>query len=167
MSTERLKAIWEQCAIPVVLRRDGPGDLLRVRLPFGADNRWWLRNGRIRNPAWVGGKECYWELPKSWFNDFVDRALVRYGKVYVIQPYREKEVCAPACWNAVGHECQCSCMGANHGSGNCNGFFEVSDNFAVRWGKRELACRLIVSTMNLNHASIVFTTASWRKEHEP
>lgn len=34
------------------------------------------------------GTDAYWELPKSWFNDLVDRALQRYGKVYIIQPYR-------------------------------------------------------------------------------
>jgi hypothetical protein len=28
--------------------------------------------------------DAYRELPKSWFNDFVDRALQRFGKVYII-----------------------------------------------------------------------------------
>ena len=72
------------------------------------------------------GTDAYWELPKSWFNDFVDRALQRYGKVYIIQPYREQEICARACQEALGHECQCSCMGANHGVGNDGSWFEVS-----------------------------------------
>ena len=84
-------------------------------------------------------------LPKSWFNDFVDRALRRYGKVYIIQPYREQEICAQACQEAQGHECQCSCMGANHGIGNDGNWFEVSDAFSTRWGERELACRLLTA----------------------
>jgi hypothetical protein len=88
---------------------------------------------------------CHWELPKSWFNDFVDRALKRYGKVYIIQPYREQEICARACQEALGHECQCSCMGANHGIGNDGSWFEVSDTFSTRWGERELACRLLTA----------------------
>jgi len=37
--------------------------------------------------------------------------LAKYSKVYVIQPYREQEKCSPTCQNAIGHECQCSCMG--------------------------------------------------------
>ena len=76
---------------------------------------------------------------------FSDRALQRYGKVYIIQPYREQEICARACQEALGHECQCSCMGANHGIGNDGSWFEVSDTFSTRWGNRELACRLLTA----------------------
>ena len=65
--------------------------------------------------------------------------------VYIIQPYREQEICARACQEAQGHECQCSCMGANHGIGNDGSWFEVSDKFSTRWGERELACRLLTA----------------------
>jgi hypothetical protein len=139
----KLKAIWNQTRVPVVLRRGGSGQLLRIRLPYSEDNRHWLQNERRNAPAWISrGK--YWEVPKAWFNDFVQRALKRYGRLYVIQPFREHEVCAPACMNAEGHECQCSCMGANHGAGNDGSWFEVSDAFAVRSGEQQLACRLMV-----------------------
>ncbi|WP_271621413.1 hypothetical protein [Bradyrhizobium sp. CCBAU 51745] len=103
-----------------------------------------LPNGRRTPPEWIG-TDAYWELPKSWFNDFVDRALQRYGKVYIIQPYREQEIWARACQEAQGHECQCSCMGANHGIGNDGSWFEVSETFSMRWGGRELACRLLTA----------------------
>lgn len=139
-----LNYVWGQDAIPVVLRRTGKGQLLRVRLPYVETNRQWLQNGRRTPPAWIAG-EKYWELPKSWFNDFVDRALRRFSKVYIIQPYREQEICARACQEAQGHECQCSCMGANHGVGNDGSWFEVSDTFSTRWGERELACRLLTA----------------------
>jgi hypothetical protein len=62
----------------------------------------------------------------------VDRSLAKYSKVYIIQPYREHEKCAPACQNAIGHECQCSCMGLYHGAGNDGSWFEVSETFATR-----------------------------------
>jgi hypothetical protein len=104
-----------------------------------------LQNGRRTAPEWIGGTKAYWELPKFWFNDFVDRALLRYGKVYIIQPYREQEICARACQEARGHECQCSCMGANHGAGHDGSWFEVSDTFSARWGEHELACRLLTA----------------------
>lgn len=139
-----LRQIWGQKRIPVILRRMGKGQRLRARLPYSDGNRQWLQNGRRISPTWIA-REKYWELPKAWLNDFVDRSLKRYGKVYIIQPYREQEKCAPACLNAIGHECQCSCMGGNHGAGNDGSWFEVSDTFATRWGKQELACRLLTA----------------------
>jgi hypothetical protein len=139
-----LRYIWDQKQTPVVLRHAGSGEKIRERMPFADDNRQWLQNGRLTKPDWIV-KGAYWELPKSWFNDFVDRALQRYGKVYIIQPYREQEICARACQEAKGHECQCSCLGANHGIGNDGSWFEVSDAFSTRWGERELACRLLTA----------------------
>lgn len=139
---EKLRIIWNQSRIPVVIRRGGKGQSPRVRLPFADNNRTWLRDGRRNSPTWIA-RDKYWEIPKSWFNDFVQRAVKKYGKLYVIQPYREQEKCAPACMNATGHECQCSCMGANHGAGNDGSWFEVSETFATRWGKQQLACRLM------------------------
>jgi len=139
-----LRYVWDQKQTPVVLRRAGRGEKIRVRMPFADDNRQWLQNGRLSKPDWIV-KGAYWELPKSWFNDFVDRALQRHGKVYIIQPYREQEICARPCQEAKGHECQCSCLGANHGIGNDRSWFEVSDAFSTRWGERELACRLLTA----------------------
>lgn len=143
----RLTLVWNQPNIPVILRRTGRGNKLRARLPFARDNRDWLRNGRRTSPEWFEKPDAYWELPKAWFNDFVDRALKRYGRVYIIQPYREQEVCAPACRAAVGHECECSCMGANHGVGNDDSWFDISDAFSIRSGNPYLACRLLTSRL--------------------
>src|SRR5579871_938530 len=144
MSDPRLNYVWNQGRVPVVMRRMGRGQRLRARLPYAETNRAWLQNGRRTRPIWVSSKQ-YWELPKAWFNDFVNRCLERYGKVYIIQPYREQEKCAPACLNATGHECECSCMGQNHGAGNDGSWFEVSETFATRWGNRQLACRLLTA----------------------
>ena len=138
----RLLAVWKQGSIPVILRRGGKGQCLRVRLPYGADNRQWMQNGRQTSPTWSPAR-YYWEAPKAWFNDLVERSLVRYKKLYIIQPFREQEKCTPACMNAVGHDCQCSCMGANHGAGNDGSWVDVSDIFATRWGELHLACRLM------------------------
>lgn len=142
MDDAELTRIWNQQAIPVILRRTGKGQLLRARLPYADNNRAWLQDGRRLYPAWISGKR-YWEIPKAWLNDFVERALKTFGQVYVIQPYREQEKCSPACLNAVGHECQCSCMGRNHGAGNDGSWFEISETFATRWGDQILACRLM------------------------
>lgn len=140
----RMKAIWNQTSVPVIIRRTGSGEKLRVKLPFAENNRIWLRNNRNLKPVWNPDKNC-WEIPKAWFNDFVERALDHYGQVYIIQPYREQEKCSPACQNAKGHDCQCSCMGEHHGAGSDGTWFEVSETFATRWGEKEWACRLLTS----------------------
>lgn len=137
----KLEAIWRQDQIPVVFR-EGKGEPLKIKLPYLADNAIWLRNERRSKPKWLPSKK-YWEIPKKWFNDTVERGLRRWGKLYIIQPFREHEVCAPACWNAQGHECNCSCMGENHGASHHGRWFVVSDTFAIQWHESELACRLL------------------------
>lgn len=137
------KTVWNNGIIPVALRRGG-SQPIRLRLPFAATNREWLKNGaRKKEPEWNKEKK-FWELPASRFNELVEMLLERFGRLYIIQPYREMEICAPACMNAEGFECQCSCMGANHGAANRGGWFEVSETFAVRYGERRLACRLLI-----------------------
>ena len=142
---DRIKQIWAQGRAPVLLRR-GKGKSPRLRLPYEPkkrDNRFWIRLGRRTDIRW-NSKQRYWEVPQAWFNDLVDRCLQEFGKVYIIQPYKEQEKCAPACWNATGHECECSCMGENHGSGGADGRWTVvSDTFATRWGEESIACRLL------------------------
>lgn len=140
--SKELRRIWDQKRIPVVLRRTGLGEKVRLRLPKQDDDHIWLRNGRRPDPKWNKLERC-WEIPKKWFTDFVNRALDRYGNLYIIQPYVETEICASACQNATGHDCQCSCMGANHGAGNDGSWFEVSEAFSVRSSKPFLACRLL------------------------
>jgi hypothetical protein len=143
-SSSDLKRIWNQPRIPVVLRRGGKGQLLRVRVPISVGAFDWLKDSRRFSPVPNADLRC-WELPKAWFNDFVTRSLKRFGRVYIVQPYREHETCSPACLNARGFECECSCMGANHGVGSDGSWFEVSDTFAVRSLEPQLACRLLTA----------------------
>ena len=138
----RLLRIWSQDQIPAV-RRVGPGHDLRIKLPFRDDNRTWLSQLGRRRPRWNSDLKC-WEIPQSWLKGAIDICLQRYGRVYVIQPHRSHEVCARACWEATGYECQCSCLGANHGSQDSGrSWREVSETFATRWGDEDIACRLI------------------------
>jgi len=135
-------AIWRQTKIPVIYRQGGSEPLM-IRLPYAADNRTWVKGDHRRKPEWIAKFHC-WETPKSWFDNVIARSLRKFGRVYVIQPHRVLEKCAPACWNAKGFECECSCMGANHGSQSPSGKWRViSDTFAVQWHDRQLACQLI------------------------
>lgn len=142
VDSSRLKDVWLQKDIPVTWRSVETGQPLLVKLPFLIDNYSWLRSMGRRHPEW-NERFKHWEIPKSWFNSLINKSLQRYGSIYVIQPYREQEKCSPSCMRATGHECECSCMGANHGAGNDGSWFEVSEAFATRWGDRELACRLM------------------------
>ena len=146
---DQIRAVWRAAKIPVILRK-GAGHPLQLKLPGDPSNVvWrismgqWLQNGRRNRPKWNARYKC-WDLPQAWLNSLVKQILGSFKKLYLIQPYREQEKCAPACFNATGHDCQCSCMGANHGQGGPDaGWFVVSDTFATRWGDEHLACRLM------------------------
>lgn len=146
-----LRRIWKQNAVPVIVRK-GKGHKLRVKLPDASDDFEPRRRALAflqatrpngRQPEWLL-QYMGWEVSQDWFSDLVGHILTRFGKLFIIQPYREQEKCASRCMTAQGHECQCSCMGANHGAGGPDaGWFEVSETFATRWGDSYLACRLM------------------------
>jgi len=147
---QRIEQIWLQRYLPVLFRR-GKGKRLLARLPYREDNYDWLKADRTRRPKWHGGRKKYWELPARWFNEVVARSLDRWGQVYIIQPFREHETCAPACWTAEGHECECSCMGARHGSqASGTSWLVVSDSFAISWRDEKLACRLLTCQVQVS-----------------
>jgi len=157
MSEDVIREVWRQAekpgGIPVVFKR-GPDKRIMLRLPSNSDpmayhdwmgNRDWLHGANTRHPLWNPGKRC-WEVPRTWFDMIVFACLARYGKSYIIHGYREKETCAPACWNARGFDCNCSCMGEHHGMGNpAERWYVVSETCAVHWGPRKYSCRLLES----------------------
>jgi len=138
----KLREIWFQQKIPVVYH-PGRSERLLVRLPYAADNQVWLKGQHRNKPKW-NPEHKRWEIPKSWFEDVAKRAMVKYGCVYVIEPFRVQKKCAPACWNAKGLECDCSCMGQNHGTGDPSGrWYVISDALAVNWGPRQYSYKLL------------------------
>jgi len=137
-----LREVWRQKKVPVVFRRERPLPLL-VKVPYAVGNREWLRDDGRNIPDWDKQHEA-WEIPQAWFEKTIKLCLRRYKACYVIQLHRERQVCAPACWNAEGIDCECSCMGENHGSGHPGGrWYEIGETLAVSWGVQRYACRLI------------------------
>jgi hypothetical protein len=136
------KEIWNQSAVPVVVRNGKVGHKLKVRLPAAPDNYRWLDGIGKSSVNWQD-HGSYWEMPVSWFNSFVIGALKRYGNLYIFQPYRQQSVCTKKCLEAQGFECNCLCMGEYHGSGINDGWFFVDEVFAVQWGDEMVACRLL------------------------
>jgi hypothetical protein len=144
---KRVRDAWNQRSIPIILRRSQ--GQLRLRVPVKSiDGLWigttraWLRSNRHHLPVWDYTSK-HWEVPARWFNNLVEQLLKQYKLLYIIQPHREQEVCASQCWNAEGHDCQCSCLGENHGQGKMGHWLEISDTFATRWGDTKMACRLM------------------------
>ena len=137
--SETIRRTWQQNDIPVILRpKTGK---LKVKLPEGRAAMRWLRRPGKHRPNW---NKNHFEVPATWLNHLLEMSLQKYKKTYLIQPYNEKEVCAAACQNARGNDCQCSCMGANHGQGEDGGaWFEVNETFKVRWKGSVLAVRLM------------------------
>lgn len=141
-SDPALQRVWSQKSIPIVVRAGIVCPLL-VRLPYAPSNRDWLQEGHRNRPLWVPIYKS-WSVPKTWFEEIVRRVLEAFRSVYVIQPVRSTEKCAPACWNALGAHCECSCLGANHGSGQPAGKWHVvSEALAVKIQGREYSCRLL------------------------
>lgn len=131
-----------------MIARPNKSPPLFVRLPYAIENRAWLQAcGRI-NPDRVVGQRTgrtHWEVPVAWFGQLIRQCLIKYGQVYVIQPLNRTEVCARSCWEAQRDICECACMGTNHGGGQPSGSWkEISEAFALRWNKGELACQLLV-----------------------
>lgn len=125
-----IQSVIRQRQFPVVIR-ERKGKIL-CQTPYAPDNREFLQRSN-RKPVW-NKQHKLWELPKAWFKDTVQDCAARWGKVYVVQPYNEMEKCAAACWNAVGIECECSCMGQRHGTGRPEGrWYEISETCAISW----------------------------------
>ena len=91
---ENFNRFWKQTRLPVIFQRKRPAPLL-IRLPYAADNKTWLRNNEKNKPSWdkLNGA---WEVPQAWLERAIRLSFSRYGACYVIQLYKEKEVCAPA-----------------------------------------------------------------------
>jgi hypothetical protein len=134
-----VRAIWNNGRIPTIAIP--PTGKLRIRVPFNTSNRAWLSIGRT-DPEWdKAGK--FWTAPRSWLNRMSKHIADSYGQIYLIQSVRDVEKCAPACWTASGVDCDCPCLGSNHGCDNDDSWFVVSESYACRWGERRYSCRLI------------------------
>jgi hypothetical protein len=132
-------SVWGDKTLPRIAIPPKGG--LRVRLPYSQSNRDWLRIGQ-RKPVWNKANR-YWEIPRSHLNRIAKHALEAFGQCWIIQSISRLEVCAPACWNASGLDCECACHGENHGSENDDSWFVVCESFACRSAGVDYSIRLI------------------------
>lgn len=150
MRIDDMRALWREVPHPILFRV-GKGASLKLRLSKptkkpqlrSVEEYRFLQQPRKRLPQWDLEKR-HWELLYAWLDALVKRIVEQFGYLYLVQPFRSQQVCARSCQEAVHFECECSCMGAYHGSNGINsGWYEISDHFAVSWSEAELACRLM------------------------
>lgn len=147
MIPEAVRALWRRANPPVIFERGSRNPLL-VRLPYGEGNFDFLRAGSHRRPSW-DPQFGAWELPRSWLDRIAERLVARWEGVWIVQRRYENLVCAPACWNAKGIDCVCSCGGENHGRGADPGvhWCVVSDTLAFARGEATYSARLMTPNL--------------------
>lgn len=141
---DKMHKIWKEDPV-VMLSKDNPKapNGVYVKFPGSKPPIGWVWGNRRNWPRYNVIFKC-WVVPMSWFDDMVEKMLIHFGHVYVIETVQSQHVCAPACWNAIGIACKCSCNGLNHGKNQPAGDWRVvSEAFAVYKGESKLTCRLI------------------------
>lgn len=136
-----LSDIWWQHDAPILFNR-GEGKRPWVKTTASATDVEFIKLGPTI-PLWIEKYSCY-QVPMLWFSKLVRLLVENFGQLYVIQPYREKEICSPSCKNAMGYDCSCQCYGQYHGVQFAgNDWFVVSEACEVRWGEKSWGCRLL------------------------
>jgi len=139
---EHIRNVWLQNTIPVIQRPET--GKLKIKPPGNLFYHEWIHRPKKHTPIWINN---YYEVPASWLSWLVRTCLNQYGQVWIIQPYNDKEICSTSCQNAKGFECQCQCLGENHGQGDDGGggWYEVSDALKIRWSGKYVAARLLTT----------------------
>lgn len=120
-----------QPILPCIYRPTGT-ERLRVSLPFDLRNRSWIHSviGDRARPTY-SKQNRYWLIARDHFSKLVEALLDRYGRVDVLAEFTTTEVCDTRCQNARGTDCQCTCLGNNHGGGQWGGWFQIGDTTLI------------------------------------
>lgn len=142
-SLPELKAFLEASKLPVLLNTKTKGKIM-LRFPNEEKHEDFVAGGQRSEPEWK--PYGAWFVARSALRSHAQRCIAKWGGCWIVQSYREKEVCAPACQNAIGLECHCSCMGLYHGheaEATSGKWHVVNEAFCVRWGDVVYAVRRI------------------------
>ncbi|MGW5440485.1 endonuclease domain-containing protein [Nocardia asteroides] len=91
------------------------GEVVAKIPPQKGNRRWLHKSVRIRSPILDGDR---WYLPRTCLTRLVVAAVDRYGHVVVARDMTRLARCTQSCLDATGMECDCSCMGLSHGTGD-------------------------------------------------
>lgn len=100
-----------------------------AKIPPAKGNKRWLRGTvNVRSPRLDGDR---WQLPRNCLLKFITAAVDRYGYVAVHRDMSKLSRCTRMCLEAMGAECDCSCLGAHHGEADSGSWFERSGDVMV------------------------------------
>lgn len=142
-SLQELRVFLVESKIPVLLNPKTKGKIM-LRFPNEEKHQAFVEAGQKSEPEWK--PYGAWLVARSALRSHAQRCIGEWGSCWIVQSYREKEVCAPACQNALGLECHCSCMGLYHGheaEASSGKWHVVNEAFCVRWGDVVYAVRRI------------------------
>lgn len=131
-----LNPAWRFAREAIIFKRRGSP--LMVRMPYAPDNRAWLGSIRTRVRGLVWNRaEGHWECPSAWLSALAEVVVARCGRVWLVQEIDGDAGCNESCMNARGLDCECGCLGRNHGAGAGDGWarrVEVSDTCTLLGG---------------------------------
>ena len=106
---------------------------IAIWLPYAEGTRAWLRKvcGPGTRPEFDRERKA-WLVARPHFRKVVDALARRCGTVLVITDHTVRHACGSRCWNAEGDECECECLGDNHGGGLHLGWHQVGADMAIR-----------------------------------
>lgn len=105
-----------------------------AKIPPRKGNRRWLHHTLgIRSPRLDDDR---WHLPRSCLIKLVTAAIDRFGYVAVFRDMSKLSRCTKTCLEAMGMECDCSCLGTHHGEANSENWFErIGDAVVADFGE--------------------------------
>ena len=106
-----------------------------------------LQQGQKAEPEW-DREAGFWSLTRGALGTHLINAVERYGACWIVQTYNEKEVCAAACQNAKGDDCDCAYGGEHHRAGDDGSWHHITEICAVRAGPHVFAIRLQESSVS-------------------
>ncbi|MEU1418360.1 hypothetical protein [Kitasatospora sp. NPDC005751] len=89
---------------------------IKVRLPYAVGNRAWIHSilGDLTRPEW-NREDKSWDISRQHMRTLVEALAERFGSVDVTIDFRTNSRCDDRCRDAEGDDCDCQCMGENHG----------------------------------------------------
>ncbi|KAB8186986.1 hypothetical protein FH608_046390 [Nonomuraea phyllanthi] len=108
------------------------GQVIAKVPPRKGNFRWLHHTLEIRSPSLEGDR---WSLPRNCLMKFVMAAIDRFGYVAVYRDMSKLSRCTKSCLDAMGMECDCSCLGAHHGESSGGWFERVGDAVVADLGE--------------------------------
>jgi hypothetical protein len=120
------------------IRRQVDEPRLWVWMPndLGRGRGWLLEQlGERVRPVWLP-EQRRWEVARHHLRTLAFALTEKYGTVDVFLEYRATTICDKRCREAVGEDCECSCVGEFHGNITWAGWIEVGDTVLIKPGRQ-------------------------------